>query len=365
MRRRLAPLLHLVMAGLFTLAGLDAVVFRSGWYWRFVEPNSTAGASVGAELATARYREPGRKNVLMLGDSRVGEGFSMRLADAAAGRDDLHFVNAAIPGTGPRVWHYQLRAVDPDATRFAAIVLMVEFDVTQRQQDLDDFSLDTNHVLPWLRLADLIDYPASFGDGDERARARRAILFPVQALHDDVLAFAMAPRARVAAATTDRAAWLTAVGQYPGRESALPDLPIDPARGLPVEWGPREAELKPLLDGYFRDIHREAPSGRQARNDDYLRTWLGRIAARYGGTGIPVVVYAVPRGPWHRALRPRMQVAAAITELASRGRIHALPGDAFSELEQPQYFFDALHMNRAGRERFSRLLAERVAPLIR
>lgn len=364
MRRRLAPLLELVLAGLLTLACCDALLFRSGWYWRFVEPNSTAGASVGSTLVAARYREPERKNVLMLGDSRVGEGFSMSLADAAAGRADLHFVNAAIPGTGPRVWYYQLRAIDPDANRFAAIVLMVEFDVTHRQQDLNDFSLDTNHVVPWLRLSDLLDYPTSFGDGDERARARRAILFPMQALHEDILGALAAPRARWIATTSVREAWLGAVGQYAGRDGALPELAIDAASGAPRDWGPREAELKPLLEGYFRNLAQEAPPERQAANDAYLRRWLGRIAARYAGPGVPVVVYAMPRGPWHRQLLPQLHVTAAIAELAGGGSIHALPGDAFAELEQPQFFFDDLHMNRAGRERFSPLLAERIAPLV-
>jgi hypothetical protein len=364
MRRRLAPLLTLVTGTLVGLALIDALLFRSGLYWHFAEPQSTAGASVGSTLVIARYHDPGRKNVLMLGDSRVGEGFSAQRAEAASGRADLHFINAAIPGTQPRVWNYQLRAVDPAATRFAAVALMAPLDLPHTERSLDDFSLDTNHALPWLRLSDLADFPASFTDANERARARRAILFPLQALREDVLGFAMAPRARLAAATTARANWLTAVAQYAGRDEALPDLLIDAANGRPRDWAGREAELKPKLEPYFRELQRVASPERQAANDAYLGKWLGRIARRYQATGVPVFVYAIPRGPWHRTLAPAPSVAPAVAAMAATGMIHALPSTAFAELERPEFFFDALHMNRAGRERFSTLFAEQVAPLL-
>jgi len=50
-----------------------------------------------------------------------------------------------------------------------------------------------------------------------------------------------------------------------------------------------------------------------------------------------------------------------VADLIAAGTLMALPGDSFADLEQPRYFFDSLHMNRAGRERFSPRLAQFVA----
>jgi len=38
-----------------------------------------------------------------------------------------------------------------------------------------------------------------------------------------------------------------------------------------------------------------------------------------------------------------------------------LPADTFSGLEKPEYFFDHLHMNGRGREKFSHLIYDFVA----
>jgi len=103
----------------------------------------------------------------------------------------------------------------------------------------------------------------------------------------------------------------------------------------------------------------------QDSNIAYLREWLGRIGARYAPNRIPIVVFVVPRGPWQRDLVRPPVAQGAVAEFAADGRIVALPGDAFTDLEQPRYFFDTLHMNHAGRVRFSRALAERLAALLK
>ena len=105
---------------------VDLSLFRSGLYYRWAEPDSTAGSVVRAQMTIRHDYEPDRRNVLVLGNSRIGEGFSALLADAASGNDDLHFINGSIAGTTPRVWYYLLRAIDPDANRFSAIALMVD-----------------------------------------------------------------------------------------------------------------------------------------------------------------------------------------------------------------------------------------------
>lgn len=362
--RSLAPLLKLCAVAIIILALVDAALFRSGLYFRVVKPDSTVGYVFNVAQAIKHYYDPDRKNILVLGNSKVGEGFSAQIADETSGRSDLHFVNGSIAGTTPRSWYYQLRKVDPDANRFAAVALMVDYDIAANPYDMTNYALDTSYVLPFLHLADLQDYPDSFSSSAEHARARRAILLPLQALHDDVRDLLAHPVERFGELHRYRKDWLYSFGHYPGRDGALPPLDIDEKTGLPDDWSPVEANLKPPLEKYFHDLHETPSAETQAANIAYLREWLGRIARRYAGHNVPVIVFVVPRGPWHRMLAPVPAPAGPVALLAAAGSIRPLPGSAFVDLEQPQYFFDTLHMNRHGRETFSRLFAQQVAPLV-
>lgn len=361
---RIAPLLKLLAAAFLALLLIDLALFRSGVYSMLIKPDSTAGSVVGAELVVRKYREATRKNVLVLGNSQIGEGFSAALADAAVQRPDLHFINASVAGTSPRVWNYLLREVDPDGDRFAAIALMVEYDGLYNWNDFANYSLDISYSTPLLRLVDLDEFTESFTAADLRARARRTILLPEQGLHEDLQDFLAHPLRRMHDLRKVRPAWLYAVSQYGGHGGALPELVLDPGSCMPANWGADAAEWKPRLETYLRDMRKPAPQQMQIANQNYERLWLGRIAQRYHARGIPVIVFAMTRGPWKADFLPAPTLNPVLIELRDAGLITALPGDAFVELEKPQFFFDTLHLNAAGRERFSKLFAAQVAPLV-
>ena len=363
--RPLLPLLRLCAATAACLLLFDALVFRSGGYFLIARPDSTAGSVFNARLGIRHYSEPARKNILVLGNSRIGEGFSAQVADATCPRADLHFINGSVAGTSPRVWHYLLRAVDPDADRFAAIALMVDYDVGDTRLDMRNYALDTSYATSLLRLADFGDYPDTFTHADERERARRAIALPLSAMHDDVRDLITHPIDRYRQLQGFRDGWLQSIGQYPGRDGRVPSLVIDEAARAPKDWDDVPPELSEGLHTYFRDLKNPVSQELKDDNADYLREWLGRIANRYATHDIPVIVFVVPRGPWHRQLAAVPQPSGPVAELAAANRIVPLPGDAFVDLEQPQFFFDAWHMNHDGREEFSRRFAARVAPLVR
>jgi lysophospholipase L1-like esterase len=44
--------------------------------------------------------------------------------------------------------------------------------------------------------------------------------------------------------------------------------------------------------------------------------------------------------------------------------VFALPQGTFRDLENPDLFFDGLHLNKIGRDLFSRKIASQVSPLI-
>ncbi|MFZ2235513.1 MAG: hypothetical protein WAV67_03950, partial [Dokdonella sp.] len=93
----------------------------------------------------------------------------------------------------------------------------------------------------------------------------------------------------------------------------------------------------------------------------YMERWIGAIAQCYRATGGKVFVFSIPRGPWHELLVPAPKIGGAVADLAERRLVEPLPGVTFVPFENPQFFFDQLHMNHAGREHFSRLLATQIA----
>jgi hypothetical protein len=360
MTRGLGYLLRLVAVVAVILVAWDAALFRSGLYYRWLEPQSTAGMTRGAIRLVDQNYAPDRRNVLVLGNSQVGEGFSQQLADQATQGSGLHFLNAAIPGTDLRAWYYLLRQIDPHADRFAAVVLQVSYDPGEPIGVQADYPLDIAYLTPLLGLRDVADFPATFDDRALAERARRAILFPAQPLRNDIAAFLAAPRERLKQLRKWRKYFVPSALQYPGRDQALPDLSLDPSTLQPTDWGSDEAKLKPVLSKYFDSLRGRPSATTQVSNERYAHQWLSRIAEPYRAHGIPVILMSVPRGPWHAALPPS-RPAGAVADLIAAGMLTALPGDSFVDLERPRYFFDSLHMNRAGRERFSPALAQQVA----
>ncbi len=364
MLKRIAQLLKLVIAIVAIPFLFDVLIFRSGVYTPWIKFESTAGAVVAATMAIDHYYDASRRNILVLGTSQVGEGFSATIADATGSRPDLHFVNGAIPGTTPRVWNYLLRRIDPDATRFAAIVMMVDYDERFQRFDYPNWPLDTSYLTPLLRLLDLFDYPSSFSAADQREHARRAILFPLLALREDVLAFIAHPLDRAQDVDESRPVWIDAVGTYSGHSEQLPELGLDTATGIPTDWGENAAENRAKFENYFREARRTAAPELQVANLAYFHDWVGRIARRYQAHDVPVIVFCMPRGPWRNELQGAPELGAALRDLRDQRLVAALPADAFIALEQPRFFFDTQHMNTAGRQRFSAMLAQQVTPLL-
>jgi lysophospholipase L1-like esterase len=96
----------------------------------------------------------------------------------------------------------------------------------------------------------------------------------------------------------------------------------------------------------------------------FLGTWLGRTADRYRGTPTKIVFFRLPRGPIPRPDYLVKKRSSSIRELASRSNVILANEHLFDSLEHPEFFKDAMHMNRDGVERFSAMLADEVARIL-
>lgn len=363
--RRLAFAARLVALMAAVVVLVDALVFRSGFYLRWLEPQSVAGSTRNAVRRVEATVLPDRRNVLVVGNSKIGEGLSTALADATTAGSGLHFVNGFIPGSALRVWYYLLREIDPQANRFAAIVLAVPFGAEEDLGAMADRVADINYLAPLLGLRDLTTFPSSFEKPALSGQARRAILFPAQSLRRDIAALLASPLQRYGKVRDAEQKSVAEFLRYQGSNAALPDLPIDPATRLPARWDGVDDRMKRgLTEHYFRWLHVKPPPSVAASNERYYREWLTRIVQRYRSAGTPVILIEVPRGPWHGTETPPPQPTGAVAELIASGAVSALPGDTFVDIERPHNFFDLEHMNKSGRELFTVRLAQRVAALL-
>src|SRR5208283_3167868 len=115
---------------------------------------------------------------------------------------------------------------------------------------------------------------------------------------------------------------------------------------------------------YLHDIRQQRPVSLIEATKLYRQTWYGRIANDARNRHIPVFVYQMPRGPFHKELVGDRHAEGALAQLAQDGRLVLLNTAPFVDLEQPQFFFDFLHLNATGRQEFSKRLATLVTSLI-
>jgi len=119
-------------AAILFFFALDGLVFRTGYYNAVLEPDSTAGF-LETNISLEQHRATQDDNeVIAIGDSRIP--LKPRVANVAG--TDYRFFTIAVPGTSPRCWYYMLREVDPQARRYAAIVIPLDTYDDRQWEDL-------------------------------------------------------------------------------------------------------------------------------------------------------------------------------------------------------------------------------------
>ncbi|HVV47755.1 MAG TPA: hypothetical protein VHC72_21230 [Bryobacteraceae bacterium] len=350
--------LRWTVASLLLFVVVEGLVFRLGWYNRCLEPDSTAGR-VESYLYWLKRHPHGRKpEVLVMGDSRIAEGFSApEAAKDAAGR--IRFWNFGIPGATPRAWYYLLRDADPTRRRFAAIVIPFdEYADEDHTNAVDDDLMDLNYLVGRLRLTDCVDFASSMGSAGTKGRALSGCLFKGIALRRDVQEFLQHFRDRIRRARDFRENGLRYIDDYKGHQEDL--------RGLRVDFVRRTIYFPQGVTGMRRTTVQDwvlpEPVPQTGELTRYRKLWFGRILDLYRNSPTRIIFLELPRGPVHV---PESRVPARFLQWA-RGRwsVTVLPPEMFRDLERPELYFDGLHLNSAGRPLFTAKLAEAISPLV-
>jgi len=341
-----------LLLGVAAFISVDGLVFHTRLYTSILAPESYAGRMAAITRAEKERVSSGLKEVLVLGDSRMAEGFSAAVADKLSSVDGFKFVNLAEPASAVNIWDYMLREVDPTRSRYWAIVVPYGIGFEPNSAD----HLRISMAAPLLCYGDCFNFASAFQRWSGRFRAFTACILRGSAFQSDVVNFLEHPIGRIRSLQREPKRLLSR-DLYKGRDYDIVGTSYDPKTGQ-VTFPPRltEAQREAVRDSLLK------PS--QSETQDFLRMQrdgIQRILKRYSASPTKIVLTPVPRGPFAGLPGVSMTFHAVFPTITTQKAVFSLPEQTFDFLEKPEYYFDGFHLNGKGRQRFTETL---VAELI-
>jgi hypothetical protein len=346
--------LHVVRNLLFGIAAftlLDGVVFHSGLYVSILAPSSYAGR-IAEITQVEKHRAPSKLNeILVLGDSRIAEGFSTTVANELGCASGLKFVSLAEPAASANTWYYMVREVDPNTRRYAAIV--IPYGVGYEPNSADPLRISM--TAPLLCYADCFHFASGFQRWPGRFRAFTASVFRGSAYQDDVVDLFEHPIARIKSLHGETAR-MHSREVYKGRDYDLVGTSYDSTTGR-VNFADKLTDVQRLA--FQKSLIKPSQSD-VAYSLKLQRDWIPRIINRYSKSSTAIVLTPIPRGPFVELPGFSKGYDSVLPSSITQRTTFSVPEHTFDFLEKPEYYFDAFHLNAKGRQRFTETLVSQL-----
>ena len=316
----------LLLGPLLALWALDALLVSSDSLWLWVErevPRRVADPFLVE--GTLRSAEPGRHNLVVLGNSRADDGIRTGLLERELEPRDLRVLNLTVAGTN--VLHQAMMAPALAELEAGLAVLVVDpVAIAAPDFELVSWDYDARVAADVIAPADWLRQPGFhlrglFQQGHVVARHRQALQY-------------------AALVRSGLASWDEIMAEQDRQQSARED---DETRWH--QWMRGELELEVSGTG-IRAIR--------------------ALARRLGERGTRLVLVEAPLHPIVPMSLARKQSAEfreQMRDFAAGEGIRFVSADAFRHLEVAD-FFDLIHLNASGAERFTRDLALVLSPLL-
>ena len=353
--RQLHVLRNLLL-GIAAFVCVDGAIFHSGLYVSILAPSSYAGRVVRMTQAEKQRAPSGLKEVLVLGDSRIAEGFSATLANELGSAAGVKFVSLAEPAASANTWYYMVREVDPTGQRYSAII--VPYGLGYEPNNADPLRISM--TAPLLRYGDGFHFASGFQRWSGRFRAFVASILRGSAYQDDVVDLLAHPIARIK--NVRQADRTHSASEYKGRDYDLVGTSYDASTGQ-VTFAPKLTEGQRLA---FRKSLIKPSQSDTEYSLKLQRDWIPRIMNRYSHSPTAIVLTPLPRGPFLELGGFSRAYGSVLPRSVIQRASFSVPGDTFDFLEKPENYFDAFHLNAKGRQRFTeKLVSELLARLRR
>jgi hypothetical protein len=340
-----------LVLGISAFICLDGIIFHSGLYTSILAPESYAGRLEVLTRAEKQRAPSDLKEILVLGDSRMAEGFSTAVADELASGAGFKFVSLAEPASPVSAWYYMLREVDPTTRRYWAIV--VPYGIGYEPSTADPLRISM--IAPLLRYGDCFGFASGFQRWPGRFRAFTACILRGSAFQSDVANFLEHPIARIRR-IQHRPKTLQSRAVYGGRNYDIVGTSYDPTTGhLIFPSRLTEAQKKAIRDSVVQPSQSDTQNFLRMQRDG-----IQRILNRYSASSTAIVLTPVPRGPFGELPGFSMTHSATFLRAAAKKAAFSLPEQTFEFLEKPEYYFDGYHLNAKGRRKFTETLVAEV-----
>jgi hypothetical protein len=288
--------------------------------------------------------------ILAVGDSRMA--LISKVANGYTTETGYEHGSVAVPGSTPRSWYYILRAADPEANRYRAVVFGIDtYNDDEIYEDLADRESDLSYVITQLRWSDLSDFAFSFHTPARQWKAARGIALKGLVYKRDLADFLLHPVERV---RTVRQSWQHSFNWFYDYRTVETSV-----AGLTVDWDARTMRPPDKTDERLtKALHRnlvEPLPKYEGRRSAYLKHWLGKIREHYQESKTKLVFVRLPRAPWIRPDLPQHNAESSVRQLARRPNVILLDENLFTELERPEHFHDEQHMNQPALDRFTNI----------
>ena len=343
-----------LLATLFFFALLEGVIFHSGLYARIIEPDSTTGFMEIQLQNEIRRPKPNPNQILAVGHSR--QALLPRIANEMQPSTGYTFASIGLGGTAPRTWYYSLRAVDPDAHNYAAILIPEDdYNEPDSWEDQSERESDLHYLIARLRMKDLLEFPWTYQSPKKRWTAFEGIVLKGTVYKQDFQQFLDHPLARIAKADYyrhDSAGWYYGFG---GDARTL--------AGLEIDWAHKTARFPPNVPPEEQkriksELFSDPPPDR-GREAAYRLYWYRKILDHYKGSRTKIFLLRVPRAPVSPPEVPS-KPNSAVRQLAHDPQVVVLEEHLLDSLERPDLFWDSMHLNREGDIRFTHIIASEV-----
>jgi hypothetical protein len=344
-----------LLLGIAAFICVDGAIFHSGLYVSILAPSSYAGRIERITLAEKKRAPSGLKEVLLLGDSRIAEGFSATLANEIGSAAGLKFVSLAEPAASANTWYYMIREVDPTKQRYSAIIVPYGLGYEPNSAD----PLRISMTAPLLRYGDCLHFASGFQRWSGRFRAFIACVLRGSAYQDDVVDLLSHPLTRIK--SIQQADKKHSGSEYKGRDYDLVGTSYDASTGQ-VRFAPKLTEPQRLA--FQRSLIQPSQSDTEY-SLKLQRDWIPRIMDRYSHSPTAIVLTPLPRGPFLELGGFAKGYESVLPSSVIQRTTFSLPGHTFDFLEKPEYYFDAFHLNAKGRQKFTETLVSQLMGRLR
>ncbi|WP_216254999.1 hypothetical protein [Polynucleobacter sp. AP-Melu-500A-A1] len=344
---------------------IDLIVFRSGLYAKFLTMSSMQGFAQHISNSVIAGKFNPENSILIMGDSRINEGFSHQQANLTSKKLGIEFFNAGIGGSTLRTWCYLLEQWDPNQDRFKAIVITLPSyrNAPPADAGLNSRVLDADFLAPNISTKAYLDFIFHQEGVKNKIMITSPIFVSASQYSKDFMDLILHPRNRIETYKWKKATGLNFSDAYKGNPDNMVGLSYDRRANI-MKYPERfNADQKKAIQNLV--IKSSTTSDELlSSSKEYSQYWLSRIINRYSHSKTKIILLRMPSTPV-----PAINQDANFDMLVDdkhfkNENLYIIPENAFLSLEDPKYFWDPNHLNADGRAALSNQISNTLVEYI-